>query len=97
MATDRMTMGTLTIKGWDEHPGDWDDADSHANAELSKRLRSGFAGSPAARKQLERDIRARKTMVITTIRPEHLESVRQVLETMGADVVLSFSDESFDD
>jgi hypothetical protein len=82
-------MATLTITDWkDPHVG-WTGWDSHARSELRKRLRKGINMPPQELKGMCRDILGRKTLALAGIDKGSVESVRQILETMGAVVELS--------
>jgi hypothetical protein len=81
-------MATIEVRGWKENHVGWTGWDNNARSELSKRLRRSVDGSPADIKRAERLARARSPFVIENVRPEHIESLRQILETMGADATV---------
>lgn len=82
-------MATLTITHWKEPHVGWTGWDSHAQSELRKRLRKGINMSPQELKRTCREIRGRQTLALAGIDKGSVESVRQILETMGAVVELS--------
>ena len=84
------TMATIEILGWKENHIGWTGWDSHAKTELTKRLRRAISTSPQELRRLSRQIQSRNLVVIHEIHEENLESLRQILETLGANVSVSF-------
>jgi len=78
-------MTTIDVVGWKADQIGWTGWDGNARSELSKRLRRAVDGSPSQIKKIERAARSKSAIVIKNVRPEHVESLRQILETMGAD------------
>jgi len=81
-------MATLSIIGWRQDDIRWSGWGDHARSELSKRLRSSLNLSPHARKDLERQIKDQALLQLSGVRPEHTESLRHILEALGAEVAV---------
>ena len=81
-------MATLSIVGWRQDDIRWSGWSGHARSELSKRLRSSINLSPQARKDLERQIKARAILRVPGVFPEHAESLRHILEALGEEVTV---------
>jgi len=81
-------MAILSIIGWRQDDIRWSGWSDHSRAELSKRLRSSLNLAPHARKDLERQIKARVLLQIPGVLPEHTESLRHILEALGAEVTV---------
>jgi hypothetical protein len=81
-------MATLSIIGWRQDDIRWSGWSGHARSELSKRLRSSLNFAPHARKDLERRIKARAPLQIPGVLPQHTESLRHILEALGAEVTV---------
>ena len=60
----------------------------HARSEFSRRLRRSVSLSPAARRELERQVKARELVVVQNVALQDAESLRHILEALGADVVV---------
>ena len=80
-------MATVSIVQWRIDAVGFTGWDSHAKSELSKRLRRSVNASPAAIRKLERQIAARQLAVVEGVREDEVASVRQILESLGADVL----------
>jgi len=81
-------MATISIIGWREDDIRWSGWTSHARIELSKRLRGSLNVSPSARKDIESQIGARALLQISGLDLQHTESLRQILEALGAEVTV---------
>jgi hypothetical protein len=85
-------MATLSIVNWREDPVGFTGWDGHLNSELKKRLKRAIAGSPADLRQAARNIEARRLFTLCRVKNGELARVRQILETMGAEVVATLGD-----
>jgi hypothetical protein len=79
-------MATIEILSWKEDYVGFTGWDDHARTEVTKRLRRAINASPSEIKSLARQIRARRPIVLNDIKDEYLASLRQILETMGAEL-----------
>ncbi len=79
-------MAMIEILSWKEDFVGFTGWDDHARTEVTKRLRRAVNASPSEIKSLARQIRARQPTVINDIKDESLASLRQILETMGAEL-----------
>ena len=84
-----MLMATIEILGWKEHDVGFTGWDGHARTELTKRLRRAINASPSELKSMTREIRSRHCITLHNIHDDAIASVRQILETMGADLNVS--------
>ena len=82
-------MATIEILSWKEDYVGFTGWDEHTRTEVTKRLRRAINASPSEIKSLARQIRARQPTVINGIKAESLASLRQILETMGAELIAS--------
>jgi GTP1/Obg family GTP-binding protein len=82
-------MATIEILSWKEDYVGFTGWDDHARTEVAKRLRRAINASPSEIKSLARQIRARQPAVLNDIKDESLASLRQILETMGAELNVS--------
>jgi uncharacterized protein (DUF2461 family) len=76
-------MATLLVTRWKESPA-WSAWAPHARSELRRRLRKAINLSPAALKQVSRQIKERQTLVLSELRENEVEGVRHILQAMGA-------------
>jgi uncharacterized protein (DUF2461 family) len=84
-----MLMATIEILGWKEHDVGFTGWDGHARAELMKRLRRAINASPSKLKSMAREIRSRHCITLHNVQDDTIASVRQTLETMGAELHVS--------
>jgi len=82
-------VATISVTGWREDDIRWSGWSGHARSELSRRLRSSLNLTPAARKEIERQLRAHGLPTLTGIDPLHLETLRHILEATGAQVTVA--------
>ena len=80
-------MASLTIICWREDAVGFTGWDAHASSELKKRLKRAIDASPSRLRQYVRQIQARELISIEGVKEEALASVRQILETQGAEVM----------
>ncbi len=85
----QMLMATIEILCWKESYVGFTGWDSHARTELTKRLRRAINSSPSEIRSFARQIRARKSIVLRNVHDEYTASLRQILETMGAELNVS--------
>jgi len=83
------SMATLSIVHWRESPIGFTGWDTHANSEMKRRLKRAMDISPALLRQHIRQIQAREPIVLVGVKEEAVASVRQILETQGAEVVVA--------
>lgn len=81
-----MLMGKIEVIGWREGKVGYSGWDNHAKKELTKRLRRALDLAPSEVKSLAKMIFAKHLLVIEGVRDSELESVQQILHTMGADM-----------
>ena len=81
-------MATISIVGWRQDDIRWSGWSGHARTELSKRLRSSLKVAPGVRKDIERQIKARCLLQLSGVDPEHTETLRHILEALGAEVTV---------
>ncbi len=79
-------MATIEILGWKEHDVGFTGWDGHARTELTKRLRRSINASPGELKSMARDLRSRRRITLHNVHHDAIASLRQILETMGADL-----------
>jgi hypothetical protein len=82
-------MGGLSVSQWKEdHVGStgWRE---HARAELARRLRQALQVSPSELKRILRHVRLHQEVVLDNLSDEHLEGVRQMLQELGGEVVIT--------
>ena len=82
-------MATIEVLSWKENYVGFTGWDSHARTELTKRLRRAINTSPSEIKSFARQIRARKSIVLRNVHDEAVASLRQILETIGAELNVS--------
>ena len=87
-------MATLSITSWRDDGTAWSGWVGHARSELTRRLRSSANLSPAARRDLERQIKARELAVIRDVDVAQVESLRHILEALGANVAIDLAGEA---
>ena len=81
-------MAQIEVVSWRADAVGFSAWDVIARSELKKRLRRAVPGSPAALRSLAKRIHAHDLVMISDVRDEALASLRQILETLGADVVV---------
>jgi hypothetical protein len=79
-------MATITILQWREQSVGFTGWDAHANSEMKRRLKQAIQVSPATLRQYVRQIQARQLVTLEQVAEEYVSSVRQILETQGAEV-----------
>ncbi len=82
-------MATIEVLCWKANYVGFTGWDSHARSEVTKRLRRAINASPSEIKFLARQIRARQPIVLSNVKDESVASLRQILETMGAELNVS--------
>ena len=85
-----MTTATLEIVRWTEGNASWSAWTPHARTELRKRLRRGMDVSPEEIRRLSRQILQHELVVLRNVREDAVESVRHILEALGAEIGVSF-------
>jgi hypothetical protein len=81
-------MATLSITHWREDPIGFTGWDAHVNSEMKRRLKRALDTSPEMLRQHIRQIRARELVVLQGVKEAYVASVRQILETQGAEVAV---------
>ncbi len=84
-----MLMATIEVLCWKEDYVGFTRWDSHARTEVTKRLRRAINASPSEIKFIAKKIRARQPIVLNEVKVESIASLRQILETMGAELNVS--------
>lgn len=87
-------MATVSITSWRDDGTAWSGWVGHARSELTRRLRSSVNLSQAVRRDLERQIRARELAVIRGVDLVQVESLRRILEALGANVAVDLAGDS---
>lgn len=82
-------MATITILHWRENSVGFTGWDAHANSEMKRRLKQAVQVSPATLRQYVRQIQARQLVILERVEEEKVLSVRQILETQGAEVAVA--------
>lgn len=80
-------MATLTIIRWREDSVGFIGWDAYANSELKRRLKRAMDTSLSSLRQYVRQIQARELVTLEGVKEGTIASVRQILETQGAEVV----------
>ena len=81
-------MATVSITSWRTDGTTWSGWTPHARSELTRRLRSSVNLSPAARRELERQVKAHELAVVHNVDLSRTESLRHILEALGANVAV---------
>ena len=81
-----MTVVTIEVSGWKENHVGWTGWDSHARTEVRKRLARAISASPNDIKSMTHQIRSRQSLILRNVDEKGVESLGQILETMGAQV-----------
>lgn len=82
-------MASLSVSQWKAgHIGStgWRE---HARKELARRLRQALQVSPSDLKRILRNVRLHQDIVLDNVSDEHLEGVRQTLQELGGEVVIT--------
>lgn len=87
-------MATVSIVSWRDDGTAWSGWVRHARSELTRRLRRSVNLSPAARRDLERQVKARELAVVRGVDLAQVESVRHILEALGANVAVDLEDDA---
>ena len=87
LTDESIEMAKLVILRWREDAVGFTGWDLHTRAELSKRLKRSVNGPPDFLRRIIRQVRARQLVEIEGVKEEEIASVRQILETMGAEVL----------
>jgi hypothetical protein len=82
-------MAMIEILTWKEDYIGFTGWDDHARTEVTKRLRKAIDASPSEIKSLARQIRTRQPIVLNNVKDESIASLRQILETIGAELNVS--------
>ena len=80
-------MATLVITRWCKNAVGFTAWEGHTKSELSRRLKRAINASPDALRHVARQVHARNLFTIERVKAAEVASVRQILETMGADVL----------
>jgi len=86
MSNVRRPLATLEIVHWREDAVGFAGWDSHARAELTKRLRRAMNTSPGEVRSIVKRVLSRQVFAMHGVHEESIASIRQILESMGADV-----------
>ena len=81
-------MATVSILSWREDGTTWSGWVGHARSEFTRRLRRSVSLSPAARRELERQVKARELVIVQDVALQEAESLRHILEALGANVAV---------
>ncbi len=82
-------MATIEIIGWRENNIGYTGWDNHAKSELTKRLRRAINISPSQIKILVKEILEKHFVILHGVRESDVESVQQILDTIGAEMRVS--------
>ena len=88
-----MHLATVSIVGWRDDGTTWSGWVGHARSEFSRRLRRSISLSPAVRRDLERRVRDYELVVFQGVAADRVESLRHILEALGATVSVESSGE----
>jgi hypothetical protein len=81
-------MATVSITSWRDDGTTWSGWAGHARSEFTRRLRSSVNQSRAARRNFERQVKARQLAVIQGVDLSQAERLRHILEALGANVAV---------
>ena len=81
-------MATLIVTRWREDAVGFTAWDDNAKSEFARRLKRSIDASPKRLKLIERDVHARQLVTLQGVKESEIARVRQILETMGAEVEL---------
>ena len=87
-------MARVSIISWREDGSTWSGWAPHARSEFTRRLRRSVNLSPAARRELERQVRARELVSVKDVPLQQVEELRHILEALGANVSVELSEDS---
>lgn len=79
-------MAKLVVLRWREDAVGFTGWDSSARSELKRRLKRAINSSPGSLKQVAHQILAKQLVTLEEVKEAEVASLRQILETMGADV-----------
>lgn len=82
-------MATLSIISWRENAVGFTGWDEHSASETKRRFRRAIDAPPELVRQYLRRIRDRELLTIDRIKDDAVASVRQILETQGAEVLVA--------
>jgi hypothetical protein len=82
-------VATISITSWREDGTTWSGWAGHARSEFSRRLRRSVNLSPADRREIERQVKARELVIVQDVYPHQAESLRHILEALGANVTIN--------
>jgi hypothetical protein len=83
-------MASLRVVAWKPDPVGFTGWDSYTKSELKRRLRQSVSASPTYLRRLNSAARDKEPFNLESVNDKYVESLRQILETMGAEVVLAF-------
>ena len=86
-----MRLATVSILRWREDGTTWSGWAAHARSEFSRRLRRSVSLSPAARREVERQVKAQELVTVRDVVPSEVENLRHILEALGANVIVDLS------
>jgi hypothetical protein len=82
-------VATLSVISWRENAVGFTGWDEHSTSETKRRLKRAIDASPELVRQYLRRIRDRELLTIDHIKDDAVSSVRQILETQGAEVLVA--------
>ena len=80
-------MASLTITAWRDGAIGFTGWDSHIRSELKRRLKRGVNASPDTLRTYAHRILGRELLTLEGVKDEAVTSLRQILETYGAEVL----------
>ncbi len=86
-----MRMSILKIVGW-KKPVEYSGWGEHINVELRRRLRSSLDVSPRVAKTYAKKAIAKEYFTIHGIKENELESIAQILDLIGAEIIFEQDD-----
>ncbi len=86
-----MRMSTLRIVGW-KKPVKYSGWGEHINVELKRRLRSSLDVAPRIAKAYAKKAIAKEYFTMHGIKENELESVAQILDLIGAEIIFEQDD-----
>jgi len=81
-------MATLTITRWRVNAVGFTAWDDRTKSELTKRLKRAVNAPPGVLKRVVHEVHARGLLTIERVKEREVARVRQILETMGAEVLV---------
>lgn len=81
-------MAEIEIQRWKDHDVGFTGWDSHTKSELTKRLKRSINASQGEIRSIVKSVQSRELIVIRGLSNDAVKSVRQILETMGAELTV---------